>query len=435
MKVPTFIINLKIRPERKENILKEFQNKEGFNVIIIEAIQNEIGALGLWQTIQHILRDLADDKDDYILICEDDHQFTADYSKEILSTCIAQAKENNADVLCGGISWFNTAIQASENLFWTNSFTGNQFIILFKKFWNTILKESFNEYDVSDIKISNLSKNIFFIHPFVSIQKDYGYSDVTAKNNSTMVVSELFKCSVVAVDIVKNMTEYYKQINISYEGNYDLEKLSIPTYIINYPQREDRRKHIEKQFAAKKEFDITIIDAVKHEVKAVGLWLSIRKILAKAVENDDDVIIICEDDHEFTNNYSREYLLQNVIEAAEQGCSYLSCGTSNFRCAIPVSKNRYWVSSCLTTRFIVLYKNIFNKILEEPFDNSVITDLLLCEIISNKMILYPFISVQKDFDYSNITMAHNENTFLATEIFENCNNAIEKIIAAQQRFQ
>ena len=113
----TFIINLKERADRKENISKEFSNKEEFATQVVKAIKHKFGAVGLWKTIKNILRSLNDSNLDYILICEGDHQFTAEYSSQRLFTAIVEAKEKKADILCGGVSWFTNAAQISKNLY------------------------------------------------------------------------------------------------------------------------------------------------------------------------------------------------------------------------------------------------------------------------------------------------------------------------------
>ncbi len=71
--------------------------------------------------------------------------------------------------------------------------------------------------------------------------------------------------------------------------------------------RVERRSHIEKQFQGKPEFKLTWIEAIEHPIGAVGLWKSMVKVVETAIINDDDIIIICEDDHTFTSAYSKEY--------------------------------------------------------------------------------------------------------------------------------
>jgi len=99
------------------------------------------------------------------------------------------------------------------------------------------------------------------------------------------------------------------------------------------------------------------------------------------------LIIICEDDHCFTDDYSKEYLLANILEAHRQDAEYMSGGTSYFNFAIPVAPNRFWVDTCLATQFVILYKKKFMKLLEEPYDETVVADILLSRMMANKMIL------------------------------------------------
>lgn len=184
-----------------------------------------------------------------------------------------------------------------------------------------------------------------------------------------------------------------------------------------YPKGLKEENILLTSLKEKKEFDVTIVHAVKHEIGAVGLWKSIRNVIQLAIDNEDDVIIICEDDHEFTEDYSKEFLLKNVIEAHEQGCNYLTGGTGKFDFAIPVAENRYWTNHCLSTQFIVLYRKFFQKILDEPYDDTIIADIKLSEMTSHKMILFPFVSLQHDFGYSDITSIHNEQKGLVQSMF------------------
>lgn len=207
------------------------------------------------------------------------------------------------------------------------------------------------------------------------------------------------------------------------------DEFFLPVYVINLKDRTDRLNHIEQQFANKPEFEVNYIDAVKHPIGAVGLWKSLKKCVKIAMEKEEDIIVICEDDHFFTENYSKDYFFANVIGAANQGAELLSGGISNFREAIPVSTNRYWIDRFFATQFIVLFKPIFSKILSYDFKDSDAEDLVL-PLLSNKcMVMYPFISEQFDFGYSDVTPVHNtspgivSNMFIRTKIrFEHIQN-------------
>lgn len=208
----------------------------------------------------------------------------------------------------------------------------------------------------------------------------------------------------------------------------------IPTYIINLPERTDRRLHMEQQFMGKSEFDIEFVNAERHNIGAVGLWASICKIVSIAQEREEDVIIVCEDDHTFTKNYSAETLLRHIHEAAQQGAELLTFGVGNFDTAIPVSRNRYWVKSFLATQFIVLYKPIFAKILKYDFKNNDAADRVLPLLSNCNMLVYPFMSYQHDFGYSDVTPIHNEKPGIVTRCFARSDLRMSEIHFINNRY-
>ncbi|UYQ95733.1 hypothetical protein MKQ68_11530 [Chitinophaga horti] len=430
MPIPTFVINLLSRTDRKAHIITEFAGRDEYDMSIVEACIHEHGSIGLWETMLKIVRHAVDNDLEYVLICEDDHQFTEAYSYEGLSVAIEQARAMKADVLCGGISWMQTGVAVTEELFWVEKFTGTQFMFVFKQFYHSMLSVIFTVMDSADYKISSMTNRKFVVYPFMSIQKEFGYSDATPQNIQIGRVDELFESTSQNFYTLNDVARYFSGLRSQVAlpiAPYELATATVSTFVINLPEREERRAHIIEQFAGRPEFDVTIIDAIKHEVGALGLWLSIRKIVETALANDDDVIIIAEDDHEFTPAYSRYTFMRNIIETAQLGIEYLSGGCSHFEHAVPVTSGLYWVSFFQATQFIVLYRPAFQKILDAPFDDSVVADLQLSHMFANKMIVYPAISTQKNFGYSDVTSSHNQNKNLVFSMFQHTKMRLERI--------
>ena len=201
----------------------------------------------------------------------------------------------------------------------------------------------------------------------------------------------------------------------------------IPTYVINLKERKERKKHIIKEFEGKEEFHVTIVDACTHRIGAVGLWNSIVKVINMAIEQDDDAILICEDDHYFTEHYSKEYLFGNIFDAHEQGADVLSGGIGGFGYAVPIARNRYWVDWFWCTQFIVVYKKFFRKILDYEFKENDTADGVISQISNNTMTLYPFISEQKEFGYSDITQNNKDTPGLITQLFQRTDKYLSNI--------
>jgi hypothetical protein len=207
--IPVYVINLKERLDRFDHINQEFQKTDGLNITLCEAEKNAIGAIGLWNTIIRILKS-ADEKDEFIIICEDDHQFTTHYNKTSFKKTIIDAKNMGADILLGGVSSFTQAMQVSPDLFWVEKFSGTQFFVIYRKFFNTMLTSDFQSYDSADYKISDLTTNKMLIYPFISTQREFGYSDITSKNNIEGYVTQIFNDSMERLENLKQVGLFYK---------------------------------------------------------------------------------------------------------------------------------------------------------------------------------------------------------------------------------
>lgn len=208
--IPVYIINLKKRLDRKSHILNEFLGRNEFQLNIIEAIVHKTGAIGLWQSMMQVIIDAKQQNEPYIIICEDDHQFTTNYNKELLFNAISEAQQKNATILMGGVSWFSDALQISNSLFWLDKFTGTQFIVIFQNFYDKLLEAPFTQSDSADYKICALTDEKFLMYPLISIQKEFGYSDVTSKNDTQEgYVTQIFNDTIEKLGHLNTVASFY----------------------------------------------------------------------------------------------------------------------------------------------------------------------------------------------------------------------------------
>lgn len=394
MTIPTYIINLKSRPERKANVLNQFEGKSEFLVTVVEAIYEKPGLLGLWKTMKHILKEFVKENDNLILICQDDHQFTVNYSYETLKQSIREAIKLDADILLGGVSWFQTAFQTSSLLFWTEKFSGLQFVIIFRNFFKPLLDLDLDGFDAGDYRISAFTDKKWFIYPYISTQADYGYSDVTLKNNKAERQNQLFKQSSNTTQSLLKISDFFrKRIAVLQSDQIDADTVTIPTFVINNTEQNHRLCNIKKQFLDRKEFDVSIIEVGTKPIGSIGLWSAVRQIVSTAIENDEDLLIICQSGHTFTEHYSKRTFIELVIKAHGLGADILLGEVSaGFSHILPITKELFWINFFHDSQFIVVYKKIFEDILQEPFDELVDPIKLLSKIAMNRVSLYPFIS-------------------------------------------
>lgn len=121
--------------------------------------------------------------------------------------CLTVARSLGADLLSGGVSWMDMPVQCHGHLFWLDKFNGMQFTVIFRRFYDAILKAGDSSAgQTTDVFLSRITDNIFVTYPFIAIQKDFGYSDVTPANSETGYVEKLFKetsCELRKLDKVR----------------------------------------------------------------------------------------------------------------------------------------------------------------------------------------------------------------------------------------
>lgn len=212
------------------------------------------------------------------------------------------------------------------------------------------------------------------------------------------------------------------------------DSLYIPTYVINLSERTERRTHIENQFRGRSEFELIWVEAVRHSKGTVGLWESIRKAVLMAMEREDDVMIVCEDDHYFTEHYDKGELLTHITEAHTQGAQLLIGGVGGFGSAFPVAPSRYWVDWYWSNQFIVIYRSAYRKIMKYPFADNDTADGVLSKILIHKMAIHPLISRQKNFGYSDVTSDNHDNPQYIEYYFDAADARLTKIKEAYGHF-
>src|SRR5690606_15980557 len=398
-----FIINLAHRRDRLENITKEFGKRNEFDVEVFPAVfRPENGALGLWLTFKKIIEIARDRKLPFVLISEDDHKFTEVYNFKKLHHYIETAESTQADILLGGVSWFDFSTKICEGLHWVNLFNGTQFLIVYDRFYDVILSfERFVENDNLDFVISSLSNKKLVAFPFLSVQKNTGYSDITTGDNERQAIETLFSAASERFIAIESVYKHIKSADCVTSRHY-YNEYQLSTYVINTLEREDRLDSIQSQFFGKSEFNLKVLTSPREYNGATGLWRNIKKAVSAAVENDEDLILICEDDHVFSANYDKFILFDSIFQGASLGAELILGGISNYQQGIVATPNLIWVAGFQCTQFTIIFKSMFQKILDVEFLDNDAADLKLSNITSNKYVIHPFVSYQKNFGYSDI---------------------------------
>ena len=214
MKLKSYILNLPKRSDRRKNIKAEFYDKELFDIEILCPVSHEVPRISHWLSFQQSVVKAKEQNLSCFLFCEDDHIFTQAYDESKLVKLITEVDAIEGDLLLGGISWMQSPLQINDRLFWVDKFNGFQFAIIFSRFYDRIINFNKQGDDViTEIALSALSKRIFVSYPFISIQKEFGYSDVTEFNNQKGYVSSHFEDVQKKLDIQNKVRQFYLNVN------------------------------------------------------------------------------------------------------------------------------------------------------------------------------------------------------------------------------
>ena len=213
--INVYVPNLPVRTDRRESIEHQFADKPVFQLQLMTPVPDKKGYISLWRTFFSAVRREYEKGSDYFIFCEDDHMFTASYDEVKLFSQIAEAQAMESDLLMGGISWMRDVLQVRDDLFWVSAFNGMQFTIVFRRFFENILATEQSGYDhVTDHYLSTLTESMFVIYPFISVQKDFGYSDATPTNNKAGYVRSLFVSTSERLRILDKVRKYYNNLSV-----------------------------------------------------------------------------------------------------------------------------------------------------------------------------------------------------------------------------
>lgn len=157
------------------------------------------------------------------------------------------------------------------------------------------------------------------------------------------------------------------------------DNLYISTYLVG---------SVKEEFTGRKEFDI-----YHHDYNKGSRWQSFQDIVSRVNSNDeDDLIVICYEGHQFADTYNRSSFLSAIFKCAELGTHLLIGGCDNFNNMVPISPNLYWIDMFSKSNFYVVFRPAFQTILTAMPQKKEQLEDVLSRILPNKLILNPFIT-------------------------------------------
>lgn len=93
-----------------------------------------------------------------------------------------------------------------------------------------------------------------------------------------------------------------------------------------------------------------------------------------------------------------------------------------------------WLDTFWGTQFVVVFRSFYEAILNEVFFDTDAADVKLSEMTSNKFVMYPMISHQKEFGYSDVTNTNSEKGYI-NKITTEAELRIENLVKKSKQYK
>lgn len=184
MGIKTYIISNKDRrPDRYADVTEQFSNRSEFDVQVTQCVfLDDNRRYGLWLSMMNCIADAKENGYDKCILVEDDAYFTDYYNENTFLKCVNYCENNGYDILHGGIYGTSNPIRNTDlpdlwDISWCWS---THFIVIYKDCYDQLLSYNFDlVHDVEDGVLNKLHLKRAVMYPFMVIQKEYGYTDIT----------------------------------------------------------------------------------------------------------------------------------------------------------------------------------------------------------------------------------------------------------------
>ena len=144
----------------------------------------------------------------------------------------------------------------------------------------------------------------------------------------------------------------------------------IPTFILI--QQSNNIENVKKEFTGRDEFAVNIIEHISDGQRMDNLKGTVRSIIQNASEINTEYIIVCKDNHQFSDGYSKEVLYRSIQCAKELKADILCGGLSIFKSVFRISEDVFWVEDFSGLPFTIIFRDFFEKILIKKIDFNLI---------------------------------------------------------------
>ena len=121
----------------------------------------------------------------------------------------------------------------------------------------------------------------------------------------------------------------------------------------------------------------------------------------KLLSDGDEVFVVCSINHHFPANFSLSVFIRDIYKAYQLNADLLIGYVEDFDMVVPLSTRKFWIHNPKAPDFIVVYRSLYEKLLDQTTINSNNIIEKCIELAENKLLVYPFLSVHQCEEKTN----------------------------------
>ena len=120
----------------------------------------------------------------------------------------------------------------------------------------------------------------------------------------------------------------------------------------------------------------------------------------KLLSDDNEIFVVCSINHHFPANFSCFGFVRDIQKAFQLNADLLIGYVEDFDMVIPLSTRILWIQTPKAPDFVVVYRSLFEKLLDQIMIDSDNIIEKCVELAENKLLVYPFLSFHEYKDQS-----------------------------------
>lgn len=180
------------------------------------------------------------------------------------------------------------------------------------------------------------------------------------------------KMNALLNDIINERTVY--DIPLIIAGNNNISSSSIHQLCSSYP-----------------DFKVYVLNDI----------LVCSDFINKLLSDGDEVFVVCSINHHFPANFSLSVFIRDIYKAYQLNADLLIGYVEDFDMVVPLSTRKFWIHNPKAPDFIVVYRSLYEKLLDQTTINSNNIIEKCIELAENKLLVYPFLSVHQCEEKTN----------------------------------